>query len=133
MKLYRPLYGSRDAPQTRFSPISQVLRRQGFAQYRTDFRLFGLYGNISAEKHERHPQWLANNNCQRLVCLNMWAMRYSMELHMHVGDPLIANRHWPISPFDFWRYQMRLHFADREFLCSPTNLLNYTVHLFIAR
>ena len=55
IKLYRALYGSRDAPLRWFLTISQILRKRGFAQFRTDCCIFGLYQKANDQDIQKMP------------------------------------------------------------------------------
>ena len=81
IKLYRPLYGSRDAPLRWFVTIAHHLRSKGFVQYKTDCCLFGLYRVVSEAERKLNPQWALNKDNKRLECLVM----------LHVGDMLFTG------------------------------------------
>ena len=67
IKLYRPLYGSRDAPLRWFLTISQILRQGGFVQFKTDCCLFGRYELVSKDAAKSNPQWIVYERRNRLA------------------------------------------------------------------
>ena len=53
--LYRPLYGSRDAPYRWWVKISQVSRQNGYTQFHCDTCLYGKYRKLTADEMTATP------------------------------------------------------------------------------
>ena len=68
--LYRPLYGSRDAPYRWRLEISHVLRGNGFAQFRPDCCLFGKYRALKDDEKKHFPE-SANQYIDRIVMFHV--------------------------------------------------------------
>ena len=75
--LYRPLYGSRDAPYRWWMKISQVLRQFGFIQLHCDCCLFAKYRSVSVAESLSFPP----NTTKYLDCIIM----------LHVDDLLYVG------------------------------------------
>ena len=75
--LYRPLYGSRDAPYRWWLKISQALRGSGFVQFHVDCCLFGKYRPIL----EKEKKFFPVSTTQYLDCILM----------LHVDDILFVG------------------------------------------
>ena len=56
--LYRPLYGSRDAPLRWWLKLSSELQAQGYVQFYSDCCLFGRYAESSSMKDSSHSSHL---------------------------------------------------------------------------
>ena len=77
--LYRPLYGSRDAPLRWWLSISTCLRKNGFSMLRSDCCVFGVFSSDSV-----HATW-SKDIYDKVECLIL----------LHVDDILfIGSDHW---------------------------------------